>query len=161
MSNLTDQRDALVAHLETVADVGNVHSHPRLGSANDHWVATIDGVKTVRAWEVGLADPGVETARLQQSWLHRYTHWLIRGYVNIEPEVDGLYVTGLDIAHQIADSIDPDHFLTGPANQFPAGTVLEKEPVQIDSPEPLTLGGGVLCWVVNLRLRTLIIVQSP
>lgn len=159
MSEYTDQLAAIEAHLLTITDVGLVHTFPRLGSANEHWVTKIGGFDTVRAWEIGVIDPGTEVQRLQQSWLHRYRTWRIRGYVSIAPEEEGHYGTLLDLAELIQEAIDADQRLTGPANEFPAGTCLDHDPVQTSAPEPIQIGGGPICWTADLTFRAWTIVQ--
>lgn len=149
-----DQRDAIAAHLNAIADIGLVHDRPRYGDAHEHWVTQIGGVDTIRAWEIGVDEPGIETERIQQRHRHIWRNWRIQGYLGLEDQTAS-YHTILNLAEQIADTLETDQKLTGPAGEFPAGTCLDHEPVQTAAPTVLTIGGGFLCWGITLHLRTL------
>ncbi len=148
---------ALVAHLEAVADIGRVHDRPRYGDAFDHWTVAIDGQTQVRAWEVGVDDRGIETSREEQNFKWRRHRIRIRGWVSLVDDDGndaGSYQTIVNLAHAIADRIDPDFNL--------GGACLQHDLVQIGEPTPvfLPLGDGeLLCWAVDLTLDTLSILS--
>lgn len=152
MSEYSDQRDAIKALIETVTDVGIVHGYPRYGDAAQHWITEIDGKKQIRAWEIGLQEPGVEVERLTQGHRHRYMNWRIQGYVGLEDEA-ATYDTITALAEAIAAVIDADETLTGTALGIlaPGGT---DNAVQISAADALTIGGGALCWGIDLTFSS-------
>lgn len=137
------QRDAITAIIGGIADVGRVHDRPRYGDAADHWITTIGGKPQIRAWEIGLEEPGTEVVRLQQAHRHRYRTWIIRGWVGLEDDA-ATYHTILTLAGDIADALD--------ATQTLNGACLDHDPVQTGPPIVVTIGGGTLCWGINLTL---------
>lgn len=147
MSEYTDQRDRIVNRIGTVTDVGKVHNRPRYGDAYQHYVTDVEGVPTLRGWEVGLDEPGVEVIRHSQGWRQRNRWWYIRGYAAMQDETDhasdAIYPVLMDLAEDIADAIDADRTLNG--------SCLDHDPVQTEEPVPITIGGGVLCWAIGLR----------
>lgn len=162
MTEYADQQAALVATVNTVPNVGNVHPRPRIGDAYDLYTCDIGGRQVIRAWEVGLGD--VAPRRIQQGSRHRYTTWLIRGYHSLDDDgaltADGpSYDRMIELAYAVATAVDADQTL--------GGTMLDHEPVQIGSPDALTLlvgaggiGGGYLAWVINLTFTGYTVVAT-
>jgi hypothetical protein len=149
------QRDRLVALVESVPNIGRVHNRLRYGDAADHWLTEIDGVAQVRAWEVSLDDGG-QTTQVDRitsgGHRHFYRPWLIRGWISIidSDEDDVTYPIAVTLAHQIADAIDADPTLAGTC-LFTHGAD-GRDCCQVGDPKPITLGGGIFCWAVEIRL---------
>lgn len=145
------QRAYLVAAISSVPNVGRVHDRPRYGDAFDHWIATIGGIPTIRAWELGLSPEGVRAVRTTQAHRHRYRGWLIRGWVGLEDD-DASYHHVTDLAGDIADAIDADRTWAGSALDTVA-------PTQVTEPDVVTIGGGPLCWGVTLSVVAYTVVE--
>ena len=161
MSEYSDQRDAIVAIVEGVSGAGRVHDRPRWGDARSLWVTTIDDIEQIRAWELGLRDPGQTEERLTQAHVHTYRHWQLRAWFSlIEPQnllgegAEGLseydkdwvgdnYVRIIELGNLIKSALNADRDLTN--------TCLDMTlPPQMSQPEALTIGGGHLCWSLTI-----------
>lgn len=150
----TAQVAAITAKMLTVPDVGVVHERPRFGDALTHWVTDINGVPTIRAWEVGLDGDGIRVERTTQAHRHKWSTFLIKGYMSLgEPEEDadgaeipsvGGYGTLVDLALLIGDALDADPTV--------AGTMLDHNGTQIGEPVAMVIGGGVICWGITLSM---------
>jgi hypothetical protein len=151
------QRDAILAAIASVPQVGRIHDRPRYGDALTLWSTTIQGRAVVQSWEVrrGATTP----QRLQQGHRHRYTTWQIVGYVAIEDSSDpegepadrdnnASYHTINRLAGEIADALEAARL---PA--VAAGTWIDFEPVEVPEPVVVTIGGGALCWAITLELN--------
>ena len=153
------QKDAIVAAIQSVTDVGRVHDRPRLGDFRERWVTTIDGQAQIRSWEISPAP--VEVVRREQGRRHRYRTWEIRGVVAItdqgidtegdpDGDIDGSasYHVIQELAGEIADAID-----TAREQHTADGSFIDHEtPTQIAEPQVITIGGGVLCWGITLTI---------
>lgn len=151
------QRDRIVTQIRTVAKVGLVHANPPYGDAYTRWVTAIDGLDQIRAWEVGQAEDS-PTIRYQQSIRHRYFPWVIWGKVGLvnataESDADyaaaaeASYETLINLRESIRDVLDLDPTL--------GGTCLDTSTHTVGSPpEPVTIGGGFLCWWTQIRFTT-------
>lgn len=150
-----EQRDAILAAIATVTDVGRIHDRPRYGDALTMWNTTIGGKPQVRSWEVRRGNTTPQ--RIQQGHRHRYTTWQIVGYVGIEDSTDdrnpkdsdpdASYHTINQLAGEVADALE----VARPAN-VAAGTWTDYDPVAVPEPVVVTIGGGALCWAVTLEL---------
>lgn len=158
----TAQVTAIAAKLATVDDVGIVHTRPRFGDALTHWVTEIEGIPTIRAWEIGLDVEGIRVERTTQAHRHKWTTFLIRGYMSLgEPEIDddtgeevptiGGYNTLVDFASAIGDALDVDPTV--------GGTMLDHNATQIGEPTPLVIGGGPICWGITLSLTGYVVAR--
>ena len=121
MSEFSDQLAGIVTAIETVTDVGNVHDHPRYGNAADFYIATIDDIRTIRAWEIGSNGATVEN-RIEQGSRHRYRPWRIQGYHGpVDDELDDTgavilqsgYKNCMEFGLLIGDAIAADRTLGG------------------------------------------------
>lgn len=152
------QRDAIVAAINTVADVGRVHDRPRHGDFRERWTATIDGVQQIRSWE--LTPATIEVIRREQGRRHRYRTWEINGVVAVtdqgladpdnpkgDTDEDASFHIIQELAGEIADAFD-----TARAGHVAAGTWIDHEPTQIGQPQVITIGGQALCWGITLTI---------
>ena len=137
------QRDAIATIMATIPDIGRIHTRPRYGDAYEHWVTTLNGIDQIRAWEIGLADPGIEPRRIQQNHRHKYSTFRIQGYISLA-DVDATYDTVIELAEAIGNALDADQRL--------GNTMLDHEPAVIGEPVVLTIGGGALCWGITLTM---------
>ena len=160
-SEYNDQKDAIVAAISSVTDVGRVHDRPRYGDFRERWVTNINGQPQIRSWEI---TPGeTQVVRREQGRRHRYRTWEIRGVVGLEDlaaeanpdEADpadtfanASYHVIQRLAGEIADAID------GARTQHTAdGTFIDHEtPTQIGEAQVVTIGGGALCWGITLTI---------
>ncbi len=168
MSEYSDQRDAIMETIGGITDIGRLHDRPRNGDARHLWVTEIDGIEQVRAWELGLRDPGPTRERLTGGGhVHTYRHWQIRGWFSlVEPQdllgegaegnddydsdwVGDNYIEIEELGQLIADALEDNRPLSSVAN--PSGTCIELTLTpQITDPEALALGGGHLCWSIAI-----------
>ncbi len=149
------QRDAIAAKLESIPNIGRVHARPRYGDAFDHWVTTLNGVDQIRAWEIGLGDPGIAPRRIQQAHRHKYVTFSIRGYLSLVDDAgdgSGSYDTIVTLAETIGNTLDADQRISD--------TMIDHEPTQIQEPLVVTIGGGALCWGITLNM-TGYAIESP
>ena len=173
MSEYTAQRDAIKAAVTGVANIGRVHDRPRYGDFHDHYVVDGDDgwtVPHIRAWEIGLDDPGVVVERLSAGWRHRYRRWRVSGYVGLvdaaadDPvDSEGAAVAAAiggasyhlitELAGSVADAIDIDPTLGGTCLHLHAPGD-GANAVSYAEPTPLFLMGTILCWGVVLRFTT-------
>lgn len=153
------QRDAIIAAIKTVDDVGRVHDRPRHGDFHDRWVARIGGEDQIRAWEINPTP--VEVIRREQGRRHRYRTWQIRGVLavtdqgidtegdpkgDIDPSASFHIIQ--ELAGEIADAID-----TAREAHTASGAFTDHEtPTQIAEPQVVTIGGGALCWGITLTI---------
>lgn len=151
MPTVEQIRDAIVAKLSAVADIGKVHGFERYavqaGEMKALYVATIAGRDQLRGWFVRR----LRTAETSDA-LGRYvvTHdWKIRGYMALEDSAasekafDGLI-------ELIRDAFRSDENLGG----LISSTVVEDAAgVQVEESAPV-LFAGALCHSAGLRLVT-------
>ena len=155
ISEYTDQRDAIITRINTVADIGQVHNRPRYGDAFEHWRFELNGVVGIRGWEVGVGEEGTRVERITANHRHRYRAWEVRGYVEVGDDPDGnvgTYSTINDLALSVANAIDADRDLNGSAIDLTF-------PVQIDDPTTFEAAVGPLCWTVLLTFEAYTIVS--
>lgn len=154
MSRYSDQLGFLVTTLEAITDIGRVHNRPRYGDAHEHWTTKLNGEDTIRAWEVGLEDPGTTNESTSQHFLHERRHWIIRGYLSL---IDKDPLTG-----ELSDSAASYHVINelglaiaSAINADPTmgGTALDHNEVQVTDPAVITIGGGFLCWGISLSVQ--------
>ena len=121
MSEFSDQLDGIHEVLEAIDGIGNVHDHPRYGNAADFYIATIDDIPTIRAWEIGSNGNTIED-RLEQGSRHRYRPWRIQGYIGpVDEELDddgnvvlqSGYKTCMELGLLIGDALAADRTLGG------------------------------------------------
>lgn len=156
MSDYTDQLAVIYATVTaTVGTAGVVHDFPRYGDVFSNYVKD----DQVNGWEIGLDAPGTIDTRETQGHRKRERHWRIQGYIavldvgtdgNYNLDEAGSYKTINDTAVAIADALEADFDL--------GGTALSHDPVTIEEPLQITIGGGVLCWGVSIIMRAISIV---
>lgn len=170
MTEHADQLDGIVETIDDIDRIGRIHDRPRRGDAHSLWVTNIDGIDQVRAWEIGLrgGDQSVRRERITGGGhYHVWRSWQIRGWFSlIEPqdlEGDGEeanpahdldfaadnYLQISNLAESIATALNANRRLASAEN--PTGTCLEMTlPPQVSEPEPLTIGGGLICWSITI-----------
>jgi len=170
MGTYTNQLDAIVETIDGIDGIGRIHDRPRRGDAYNLWVANIDGLDQIRAWEIGLrgGDQAVRRERITGGGHnHVWRAWSIRGWVSlIEPqdihgngaEADEIHDTDfasdnyrsvIELGDTIAAAVEDNRRLT--STDYPSGTCLELTlPPQVSEPEALTIGGGFLCWSITI-----------
>lgn len=162
MSEFTAQRDRLIFHIkavDTVAaaadngrDDGTVYGFNQYGDAYEHWVLDNAGEPEIRAWEVAIDDEGIQHIRFQQGFRHIYYPWRIFGYHSLEDDRSNptSFDALVDRADLIADAFAGDQRLNG------AALDMSEEP-NVSTPVPITVGGGFLCWGIDISLTTYLI----
>jgi hypothetical protein len=160
-SEYNAQLTAIRTAILTVPDVGRVHDRPRHGDFRERWIATINDVPQIRAWEISPQPD--EVVRREQGRRHRYRTWQITGVVGLEDlaaEADPNETDPADeyaaasfhilrrTAGEIADALDAAR----PA-WVAAGTFIDTDPTQQAEATVVTIGGGALCWGTTLTIR--------
>ena len=134
----------------TVPNIGRIHQWPRLGDAYDHWVTSVDGQDVIRAWEIGLDDPGIEALRYTEADVHHYYHWLIRGYVGLDDQA-AAYNLIISLAEAWRAGLEADTTLAGTCLNMVGGNGGVPD---ITPPDTVTIGSGPLCWTVTISFTT-------
>lgn len=161
----TSEYNAQLAAIRTavlsVANVGRVHDRPRHGDFRERWVARINGLDQIRAWEISPQPD--ETIRREQGRRHRYRTWQITGVVGLEDLAaeaspseatpndeftDASFHTLRRLAGEISDALD-----TARPTWVAAGTFIDTDPAQQSEAQVITIGGGALCWGTTLTMR--------
>lgn len=152
MPTVEQIRDAIVAKLSAVADIGKVHGFERYavqaGEMKALYVATIAGRDQLRGWFVRRMTTQ-ETSPVLGRYHIKHT-WQIRGYMALE-DVAVSEKTFDSLIEAIRDAFRSDENLGGvvstTVNEEGAG-------IQVEESVPV-LFAGVLCHSVRLRLTTI------
>lgn len=137
--------------LEGITDVGVVHGYPRYGDAFENIVLEIAGVPLIRAWEIGIGEPGIAVDEASAGgYRYRRYPWMVRAYFSMDDEGEAGtpgYTTLLQYTGRAADALDADRNL--------GGTCLQHDYTQTSSPTPVFVppGSGFLCWSATLTLE--------
>ena len=140
----------IAAIVSAVGDIGRVHSWPRFGDAAEHYVTTVDGIRQIRGWEIGLDDTGIEGQRVTEAHAAHYTNWRIRGYLSLADEAAS-YNTIIALAEQIRAGLEADPTLAGACLDMVGENQGSPD---ISPPDNFTIGGGHLCWTITIGFTT-------
>jgi len=134
----------------TITDVGRIHSWPRLGDLYEHYVVTIGGIEQIRAWEIGLDEPGIEGERQTEAHASHYYHWRIQGYVGLE-DATAAYNTILALGEAWRAKLEADPTLGGTCLDMVGENQGSPD---ISAPDTVSPAGGHLCWGISITFTT-------
>lgn len=151
MPTLEQIRDACVAKIAAIADIGKVHSYERYAAQQADmkslYVATISGRDQLRGWFVRRTGTN-ETSDALGRYVVTHT-WQIRGYMALEDGAASEKAFDA-LIEAIRDAFRSDENLGG----LISSTVVEEGAgVQVEESAPV-LFAGVLCHSARLKFYT-------
>lgn len=153
MTTLADIRDAIVAKLTTVANVGQVHGYERFAKAEKDFRALYESGaapdKLILGWCVRRARKRETANRFGRVTV--YNHWEIRGFMGLA-DASASELRFDSLIEAIGDAFRADETLGGLVETMPEEPGGEAG-IQVAESGPVMFA-GVLCHSATLKLMT-------